>query len=244
MTLPGSCLAAAIRGRRIRGWRRRAGARRVGAARAGSRRAGAMTTAVGASHRLPCAARLGVARRNSLRSLRELRSDNRRENDERSALRAPTPRLRCSAPPRSPRLGGTQPARRQRAGLRLAAASRSGCVDGVRGEDGAVARERHRSAGKGAGRLRLARLVRRREAQECRPAREARFVPLTRGDCPSGARDASVASFAAGPALRASQGTPAKRGQAPGAPTAGGPRLCQCGHPALQNAQRALEPMT
>jgi len=57
--------------------------------------------------------------------------------------------------------------------------------------------------------------VRRREAQECRPAREARIVLLTRGDCPSGAREASVASFAAGPALRASQGTPAKRGQAP-----------------------------
>jgi len=59
---------------------------------------GALTAAVGATRRLPCAARLGVARRNSLRSLRELRSDNRRENDERSALRAPTPKLRCSAP--------------------------------------------------------------------------------------------------------------------------------------------------
>src|SRR5690606_37420444 len=50
---------------------------------------GALTAAVGATRRLPCAARPGVARRNSLRSLRELRSDNRRENDERSALRAP-----------------------------------------------------------------------------------------------------------------------------------------------------------
>src|SRR5690606_38669896 len=57
--------------------------------------------------------------------------------------------------------------------------------------------------------------VRSREAQRCRPAREARFVLLTRRDCPSGAREASVASFAAGPAPRASQGTPAKRGQAP-----------------------------
>ncbi len=35
----------------------------------------ALAAAVGASHRLPCAARLGVVRRNSLRSLRELRSD-------------------------------------------------------------------------------------------------------------------------------------------------------------------------
>jgi hypothetical protein len=80
-------------------------------------------------------------------------------------------------------------------------------------------------APQGPGPLRRARLVRSREAQEGRPAREARFVPLTRGDCPSGAREASVASFAAGPTLRASQGTPAKRGQAPGAPAAAGPAL-------------------
>ena len=38
---------------------------------------------------------------------------------------------------------------------------------------------------------------------------------LTRRDCPSAARAASVASFAARPALRASQGTPAQRGPAP-----------------------------
>jgi hypothetical protein len=57
--------------------------------------------------------------------------------------------------------------------------------------------------------------VRSREAQHCRPAREARFVHHSRRDCSSGARAASVASFAAGPAVRASQGTPAKRGQAP-----------------------------
>jgi len=35
----------------------------------------ALAAAVGASHRLPCAARPGVVRRNSLRSLRSLRSD-------------------------------------------------------------------------------------------------------------------------------------------------------------------------
>jgi hypothetical protein len=73
--------------------------------------------------------------------------------------------------------------------------------------------------------------VRSREAQERRPAREARFVHHSRGDCPSGARAASVASFAAGPALRASQGTPAKRGQAPGAPAAAGPALGAHRHP-------------
>src|SRR5690606_3894973 len=38
-----------------------------------------------------------LARRNSLRSLRELRSDTRRENDERCALRAPPVLLRFSA---------------------------------------------------------------------------------------------------------------------------------------------------
>jgi hypothetical protein len=38
-----------------------------------------------------------LARRNSLRSLRELRSDNRRENDGRCALRAPPVQLRFSA---------------------------------------------------------------------------------------------------------------------------------------------------
>ena len=38
-----------------------------------------------------------LARRNSLRSLRELRSDSRRENDGRCALRAPPVQLRFSA---------------------------------------------------------------------------------------------------------------------------------------------------
>jgi hypothetical protein len=38
-----------------------------------------------------------LARRNSLRSLRELRSDNRRESDGRRALRAPPLPLRFSA---------------------------------------------------------------------------------------------------------------------------------------------------
>ena len=60
--------------------------------------------------------------------------------------------------------------------------------------------------------------VRSREAQPCRPARAARFVLLTRRDCPSAARAASVASFAARPARRASQGTPAQRGPAPARP--------------------------
>ena len=60
--------------------------------------------------------------------------------------------------------------------------------------------------------------VRSRGAQRCRPARAARLVLLTRRDCPSAARAASVASFAARPAPRAPQGTPAQRGPAPARP--------------------------
>jgi hypothetical protein len=65
----------------------------------------APTVAVGAAHRLRCDARAGVAPRNSLHSLRSLRSDNRGESDERSALRAPTPALRFSPPHKSPTPG-------------------------------------------------------------------------------------------------------------------------------------------
>ena len=63
---------------------------------------GAHAVAVGAAHRLHCAARSGVAPPNSLRSLRSLRSDTRGESvDEARAAHAPTPALRCSSPPKS-----------------------------------------------------------------------------------------------------------------------------------------------
>ena len=63
----------------------------------------AHAVAVGAARRLHCAARSGVAPQNSLRSLRELRSNNRGESEvEARAARAPTPALRCSSPPKSP----------------------------------------------------------------------------------------------------------------------------------------------
>ena len=63
---------------------------------------GAHSVAVGAAHRLHCAARSGVAPPNSLRSLRSLRSNNRGESvDEARAAHAPTPALRCSSPPKS-----------------------------------------------------------------------------------------------------------------------------------------------
>jgi hypothetical protein len=102
------------RSRQAAAGRGAAGGGRAGGRQVGGRLAGrAMATAVGASHRLPCAAHPGVARRNSLRSLRELRSDSRRESEVRSALRAPTPGLRCSAPPTSPaRQGARRPGAR------------------------------------------------------------------------------------------------------------------------------------
>ena len=175
-----------------------------------------MAAAVGAAHRLPCAAHPGVARRNSLRSLRELRSDNRRESEARSALRAPTPRLRCSAPQTSPRAAPCLAAAGAPPGLgpgplRPAAQAASMVIE-------------PKTATLAANTATLpatARAARRRRA--CAQPRSA-AVPagarsalrlLTRRDCPSAARAASVASFAARPALRASQGTPAQRGPAP-----------------------------
>ena len=63
---------------------------------------GAHAVAVGAAHRLHCAARSGVAPLNSLRSLRSLRSNRRGESvHEARAAHAPTPALRCSSPPKS-----------------------------------------------------------------------------------------------------------------------------------------------
>jgi len=73
-------------------------------ARRGERyRAGAPTGAVGLAGRLRCASRSALARRNSLHSLRSLRSDNRRESEvDARAWRAPSALLRCSPPHKSP----------------------------------------------------------------------------------------------------------------------------------------------
>ena len=164
-----------------------------------------------------------LARRNSLRSLRELRSDNRRENDGRCALRAPPVLLRFSAAHRRGGVGRPAPlpaaSRRSRrtspASIRIprASPSRQAAADwapGIRSAPGARGAGRRAAAGAWAG-------PGEGLAAPCggaRPggvlsaapssaasgsAREARFVPLTRGDCPSGAREASVASFAARP---------------------------------------------
>jgi len=197
-----------------------------------------MTTAVGAAHRLPSAAHLRVARRNSLRSLRELRSDNRRESDVRSALRAPTPRLRCSAPPTSPRRDPVCPARGLPApepDLPPKTAHATSMVLGahtgplptnvarlptVFTSATTVSANRGRRA-HGRGRCRPgARLVRSREAQPHRRcAQRASSIILAAIVRAQRAKRAERVSPRQ-PVRGASQGTPAKRGQAPGAPLA------------------------
>jgi hypothetical protein len=66
----------------------------------------AHAVAVCASLRLHCGARSEVARPNSLRSLRSLRSDNRRESVVEARWRAPTSAL-CSSPPQKSPPPGT-----------------------------------------------------------------------------------------------------------------------------------------
>ena len=80
--------------RRSFGDRARRARRRPPVAHAGS---------VAAARRLRCAARPELARHNSLRELRSLRSDRCRESDlEARAARAPRPCLRCSPTQKSP----------------------------------------------------------------------------------------------------------------------------------------------
>ena len=63
----------------------------------------APTVAVDLAGRLRCASRSALARRNSLRSLRSLRSNSRRESEvEARAARVPSALLRCSPPHKSP----------------------------------------------------------------------------------------------------------------------------------------------
>ena len=221
---------------------------------------GAMTAAVGASHRLPCAARPGVVRRNSLRSLRELRSNTAPQvrSTKRASRADPGAALLGAAeiaprgPAHTPRLTratglgrAASPVRpAPRAARRPAADGRSNDVGGVRSVDGAIAPEPHDGIGKGAGRAPWARLVRSREAQQHRRraqrASSIILAAIVRAELAQRAQRVSPRQ----PVLRASQGTPAKRGQAPGAPTAPGPRLCSRQRPESQNAPCALEPLT
>jgi hypothetical protein len=149
---------------------------------------GAHAAAVCASRRLHCAARAGVAPRNSLHSLRSFRSDNRGESDHEARWRAPTPALRCSPPQKSPLAG----AARRVATLVVFVAphattgSARQAVPGGRDFWGA---EERRALGR---------------------ARSAHRL-LTRRDCSSAANAVSVASFATGHEPEYRRGVGAKR---------------------------------
>ena len=218
----------------------RRGARRRTAVRAGrrarGRASGAMAAAVGAAHRLPALLASGSCGATRCARCASSARTGRRKSEVRSALRAPPPRLRCSAPPKSPRLRArAHAARRVR---RYAAERRSGNVGGVRTEDEAFPGEYHDGIGKGAGRAPRARLVRSREAQQHRRrAQRASSIILAatvRAELAQRAQRVSPRQ----PVLRASQGTPAKRGQAPGAPATPGPRLCARRRPRFCARQR------
>ncbi len=89
-----------------RGSRRRAGVRPERGKRAPSGGAcagapGTLAAAIGASHRLRCSTSGSCGATHFARCARFVQTQ-RRKSEVRSALRAPTPRLRCSAPPKSP----------------------------------------------------------------------------------------------------------------------------------------------
>ena len=133
------------------------------------------TVAVGAARRLRCDARAGVAPRNSLHSLRSLRSNNRGESDERSALRAPTPALRFSPPHKS-----LTPGTAHRAATFVL------LVEG------------HGGAGKAGGGCASAATYAAPSSAGLVAARASAPRVLTRRDCSSAANAVSAASFATG----------------------------------------------
>ena len=154
------------------------GSRAAVARRGGRYPVVAPTVAVGAAHRLPCDARRAVARRNSLRSLRSLSSDNRRESDhEARAARAPTALLRFSAPHKSPPPGAAHRA-----------------VALVVFDDACLG-----SAGKAVGGCASAATYAAPSSAELMAARAQRALRvLTRRDCLSATTEGSEASFPAG----------------------------------------------
>jgi hypothetical protein len=164
-----------------------ASTRDASARRGGRYPAWAHAGAVGQRRRLRCDARAGVAPRNSLHSLRSLRSDNRGESDERSALRAPTPALRFSPPHKSPTPGT------HRAATLLA------FVD-----------EGHGGAGKAVGGSSAATYAVPRSTGLV-AARASAHRVLTRRDCLSAANAVSEASFATGEETEHRGGPGAKR---------------------------------
>ena len=151
----------------------------------------------------------------------------RRKSDVRSALRARPPlRARprdCAARRRRqrvawPRSAHAAPAARASSVVFVTHASAIANTAAIGNVATTACRRAHRDdAGKGAGRPRVARLVRSREAQrQRRRAQRAPSITLA-AIVRAQLAPASVASFAA-PAGAASQGTPAQRGQAPKRP--------------------------
>jgi len=148
-------------------------------ARRGERyRAGAPTGAVGLAGRLRCASRSALARRNSLHSLRSLRSNSRRESEvEARAARAPSALLRCSPSHKSP-----PPGTARRAGTRV------------------VFVDKHLGAArKAVGGCVPAATYAAPSSAELMAARAQRALRAhSRRDCLSEANEVSVASFATG----------------------------------------------
>ena len=165
-----------------------------GSARRGGRYPGwAPTVAVGLAGRLRWAARSEGAPRNSLRSLRSLRSDNRGESDERSALRAPPSALRCSPPHKSPTSG---------------TAHRAATL--VVFDDAC-----HGGAGKAVGGCATAATYAAPRSAELMAARAQRALRLlTRRDCLSATTAGSEASFSAGHEIEHRREPLAQRGAA------------------------------
>ena len=139
---------------------------------------GAPTVAVGLAGRLRCASRSALARRNSLHSLRSLRSDNRRESEvEARALRAPSALLGCSPPHKSPPPGTAHRAE-------TLVPCDDACIGG---------------AGKAVGGCALAATYAAPSSAELMAARAQRALrALTRRDCSSATTAGSEASFSAG----------------------------------------------
>jgi hypothetical protein len=136
----------------------------------------APTVAVGLPDRLHCDARSAVAPRNSLHSLRSLRSNSLGESDERSTLRAPTALLRVSPPHKSP-----PPDTAHRAATPVV-------FDG-KGPDG---------AGKAVGGYASAATYAAPRSTGLVAARVSALRLHTRRDCPSATTGGSEASFATG----------------------------------------------
>jgi hypothetical protein len=193
---------------------------------AGARRAGrclpqAQAVAVVAARRLRCGARAEGARRNSLRSLRSLRSDRRRESvdEAREYARRPQP---CAPHRPRQRLWQAPPGAQQPVlvfvGEQTPVVAKAGAVGWAWGACGAPRRRARTGTVRGT-------VPAWRAAGPQGPARPARpgFLArahqhLTHGSCSSAAHEGRVASSAVGPRTRAPQGSRSEAQTAPDKP--------------------------